>query len=114
MKWAGLFFLGFLIIFIGMVFIVIGGFQAAGQADVGMVVFIGPFPLVFSSGERPGLMALISLIIAALMILIFFLMLKGSRYQEGEHQGGVPVYGDLLRLPLYLSPRNGFPYQGAA
>lgn len=85
MRWIGLFFLGFLIIFLGMALIVIGGLQAANQADVGMVVFIGPFPLIFSSGERPGTMALLSLFIAALMILIVFLMLKGSRYQEGEH-----------------------------
>lgn len=104
MKWAGLFFLGFLIIFLGMALVFIGGLEATSQANVGMVVFIGPFPLVFSSGERPGLIALLTLIIAALMILLFFLMLKGSRYEEGEHQRSIPMYSDLLCLPLYLPP----------
>lgn len=83
MRWAGLFLLGFIITFIGIMLVAIGGIQAASQANVGMVVFIGPFPLVFSTGERAEIMALLSLLIAALMIFLTFLLLKGGRYQEG-------------------------------
>ncbi len=105
MKWINLFFLGFFLTFLGMMLIVFGGLQAAtDHVDMGMVVFIGPFPLVFSSGERPGMMAFLSLVIAALMILVVFLMLKGGRYKEREYEGGVPVYGDLLSFLLHLSP----------
>jgi uncharacterized membrane protein len=64
---------GFLLILLGMGLIIIGGLSQVGRSSVGMVFFIGPIPIVFSSGPDSFPVLLISLILAAFMILMTWL-----------------------------------------
>lgn len=54
---------------------------AAGQGQVssGGVVFIGPVPIVFGTGQSGGELALISVVIAAVMIGLTLLWVRTAR-----------------------------------
>jgi uncharacterized membrane protein len=51
----------------------------SGQASVGGVIFLGPFPIVFGSGENGNLLALISLVIGAVMVALTLLWIRNAR-----------------------------------
>ena len=64
--------LGSLIFLAGFGLIVIG---AIGQGNVstGGVVFIGPFPIVFGSGPGGSVLALMSVLLGAVMVVLLLL-----------------------------------------
>jgi uncharacterized protein (TIGR00304 family) len=68
---------GFAIIVAGMILLVV---SAAGQGSVsaGGVVFIGPFPIVFGSGQNGGELALISVVIGAIMVVFTLLWFRSA------------------------------------
>jgi uncharacterized membrane protein len=76
---------GFALIFIGISAVIVGSVETAlsATADVstGIVVFIGPIPIVFGSGREGGTLALIALVGGIGMILLFYLhpFLAGRR-----------------------------------
>jgi uncharacterized membrane protein len=74
MNLSRLYAAGFLLIVIGIGIVVLGTLSSTStSASLGGVVFIGPFPIVFGSGPGSGLLALTALIIAAVMVVTFYL-----------------------------------------
>ncbi len=66
--------IGFAIVIAGFALIVISSLVGGGSANVGGVIFIGPFPIVFGAGPDAVWLILISLVISVVMIVIFVLM----------------------------------------
>jgi len=66
------FFAGFAIIIVGVILVVLSSVLGGGSGSVGGVIFIGPFPLVFGAGPDAIWLVLISLTIAVLMLILFF------------------------------------------
>jgi len=60
------------LILVGIIFILVGSL-GSGNATVGGVVFIGPFPIVFGSGPDSGLVTLIAVVIGAVMVVTLYL-----------------------------------------
>ncbi len=66
--------IGFAILIAGFALIIISSLAGGGSANVGGVIFIGPFPIVFGAGPDAIWLVLISLVISVVMIVIFVLM----------------------------------------
>jgi uncharacterized membrane protein len=67
-----LFLIGLLLIVTGFV-IVILGISDSANSSAGLVIFIGPIPLIFGSGPNGSVLAIIALLAAIGMIIIFYL-----------------------------------------
>jgi uncharacterized membrane protein len=65
-------FVGFAVIVVGVVLVVLAPLLGGSSASVGGVVFIGPFPIVFGAGPSAAWLMVISLVIAVLMLVLFF------------------------------------------
>jgi uncharacterized membrane protein len=59
--------------------VALGGISGAGSASTGVVIFIGPFPIVFGSGPNSGVLIAIGLFIALVMVLLTLLSFLGWR-----------------------------------
>lgn len=73
-----LFLLGLILLIVGFL-IILAGSMGSGSSSFGGVIFIGPIPIVFGSGPGGGLIALISLVSAAVMILLLYLQARARR-----------------------------------
>ena len=71
--------LGFLVILAGFAIIALGSQPGPGTASTGVVIFIGPFPIVFGSGPSSGVLIAIGLFIALIMVLVTLLSFLGWR-----------------------------------
>jgi uncharacterized membrane protein len=60
--------LGVTLIFVGIIVLAVASFVFGGQISSSVVIFIGPFPIVFGSGPGAIWLILIALIIAAYMM----------------------------------------------
>jgi uncharacterized membrane protein len=70
-----LFMAGFVLVFIGVLILIVAStFSGNGSASVGIVIFIGPFPIVLGAGPNAEWLILIGAIVAALSVAIFALM----------------------------------------
>ncbi len=85
MRAAALFALGFALIIIGTAVVVVGSLGSP-NASTGIVVFIGPIPVVFGSGRNGGVLVLIGLVAAVGMILLFYLPLFMRRTLREESE----------------------------
>ena len=74
-----LFVLGLIIFLAGLALLLVGG-PGQGNASVGGVVFIGPFPIAFGSGPGGWVLALGSVLVGAVMLVL--LLLWGLRLRE--------------------------------
>ncbi len=83
MRAASLFVLGFALIIVGTAVVVVGS-RGSPNASTGIVVFIGPIPIVFGSGHNGGLLVLIGLVAAVGMILLFYLPVLMRRRLGGD------------------------------
>jgi uncharacterized membrane protein len=72
----GLLILGIVLVFVGIVVLFVVSLVFSSSSSVGVVVFIGPFPIVFGSGPNAGLLIIIGIILAALSVVLFLLMNK--------------------------------------
>ena len=70
---------GFLLVFVGIIVLVIASVINGGSASVGGVVFIGPIPIVFGVGPDANWLILISIIVAVVSLLLFFLYRRSGR-----------------------------------
>ena len=70
----GLLILGVALIFIGVAVLVVASTVLGGSGSVGVVIFIGPFPIVFGKGPDAIWLILIGIIIAVLSIVLFLIM----------------------------------------
>ena len=71
MRATTLFALGFALILFGTALVVIGSLGSS-NVSTGVVIFIGPIPIVFGSGTNGGVLVLIALVAALVMILLFY------------------------------------------
>ena len=71
--------LGFALIFVGVVILIVASFVLGGQTNGAVIIFIGPFPIVFGSGPSAAWLILIGVIIAAISIAMFIIMNRKLR-----------------------------------
>ncbi|MCW4017566.1 MAG: DUF131 domain-containing protein [Candidatus Bathyarchaeota archaeon] len=67
---------GFALVFVGVIVIAVASALGGGNGSTstGVVIFIGPFPIVFGSGPDAGGLITIGLIIAIISIVSFVVM----------------------------------------
>lgn len=87
MHASRLFPVAFLLIFLGSVILVLGSASNSSSSSVGGVVFIGPIPIVFGTGPGTGTLLVVSVVIAVLMVAMFFAsFLRARRQVVGANQ----------------------------
>jgi uncharacterized membrane protein len=76
--------LGFVLVFIGIIVILIAAVLYGGSsANVGAVIFIGPFPIVIGAGPDVTWIVLFSIILAVLSVVVFLVMNRRMRRSGG-------------------------------
>ncbi len=70
--------LGFCLIFIGIILLVISLAQN-GSGSIGGVIFIGPIPIVLGAGPDANWLIIISIVIAVVSLVGFFIFTRRSR-----------------------------------
>jgi uncharacterized membrane protein len=75
--------LGLGLIFFGIAVLVVASIVGGGSGSVGGVVFIGPIPIVFGAGQDATTLIVISVIVAVLSMVTFFVMSRRIRRNEG-------------------------------
>jgi len=69
--------LGFVLIFVGVIVIVVATLLSGnGLSSFGGVIFIGPFPIVFGVGPDAAWLIAISLVLAVLSLVVFWVMTR--------------------------------------
>ena len=67
---------GFALVVVGIVVLVVVSLAFGGSTSTGVVIFIGPFPIVFGSGPNAASLILIGVILTILSVAIFLVMNK--------------------------------------
>ena len=70
----GFLILGIALVFVGIVVLVVVSLFLGSSGSVGVVIFIGPFPIVFGSGPNADWLILVGIILAVLSIMLFWVM----------------------------------------
>lgn len=74
-RLLGFLILGIALVFIGIVVLVVASVVLANSSSsVGIVIFIGPIPIVIGSGPNADWLILIGIILAVLSIVLFLVM----------------------------------------
>lgn len=61
-------------VFVGVIVLVVIASIFSGSSSAGVVVFIGPFPIVFGSGPKATWLILIGIILSVISLVLFFVM----------------------------------------
>jgi uncharacterized membrane protein len=69
---------GIAIIIVGVILLVVASVLVGGSGRVGGVIFIGPFPIVFGAGPDATWLIVVGLVIAFVMLVLFFVYRKRS------------------------------------
>jgi len=79
-RWVfTLFLAGFVLVLVGVAVVSAASLLNGGSASGGVVIFIGPFPLVFGAGPGATWLVLIGIILTALSIILFVVMRRKMR-----------------------------------
>ena len=70
----GFLILGIALVFVGIAVLAVSSLVLGGSGSVGVVIFIGPFPIVFGAGPNADWLILIGIILAVLSIVLFLVM----------------------------------------
>jgi uncharacterized membrane protein len=73
-RLLGFLILGIALVFVGIVILVVASLAFGSSGSVGVVIFIGPIPIVFGSGPNASWLILIGIILAVLSIVLFLVM----------------------------------------
>jgi uncharacterized membrane protein len=73
-----LLFVGLGILVAGIVIVFVAAALGSGSASAGGVIFIGPFPIAFGVGPDAAWLIIVSLVIAVLMIVLFYVLRRKS------------------------------------
>jgi uncharacterized membrane protein len=65
---------GFILIFLGVLFIAAAAMLGGGSANSGVIVFIGPFPIVFGVGPDAAVLILLAVVIAIAGLVAFVVL----------------------------------------
>jgi uncharacterized membrane protein len=73
--------LGIGLVFVGVAVLAVAAIMAggSGSGSVGGVIFIGPIPIVFGAGPDSGWLITISIIIAVIMVGLFWILNRRPR-----------------------------------
>jgi len=75
---------GFVLVFVGIAVIVIASVvYGGGSVSGGVVIFIGPFPIVIGAGPDALVIILVSVILAVLSVVAFLVMNRRMRRLAG-------------------------------
>ncbi|MEB3760169.1 MAG: DUF131 domain-containing protein [Desulfurococcales archaeon] len=71
--------IGILLVVIGIVLIFLGSLISAlqggeGKAEVGGVVVIGPFPIIFGSSGRAAIIAAVLAVVIIVLMIVFYVL----------------------------------------
>ena len=66
--------LGIVVVLVGIVVLAVASSVSGGSSSTGIVIFIGPFPIVFGSGPNSTWLIIIGLILAVLTVAFFIVM----------------------------------------
>jgi uncharacterized membrane protein len=78
-KWSlRLFITGFIVIFVGVSVLVSASMLQGSSTSAGVVIFVGPIPIALGVGLDAPLLILISVILTALSIILFFILRRKS------------------------------------
>ena len=69
---------GVALVLVGIVVLAAASFATGSSTSTGVVVFIGPFPIVFGSGPNATWLIIIGIILAVLSV-VFFLVMNRRR-----------------------------------
>ena len=69
---------GLALVLVGIVVLAVASFTAGASTSTGVVVFIGPIPIVFGSGPNAAWLIIIGIILAVLSV-VFFLVMNRRR-----------------------------------
>jgi uncharacterized membrane protein len=76
--------LGFVLVFIGIIVILAATSLYAGDpANVGAVIFVGPFPIVTGAGSDATWIVLFSIVLAVLSVVVFLVINRRMRRSGG-------------------------------
>jgi uncharacterized membrane protein len=73
-RFLVLFFIGFFIILVGIIFLAVAALSSEGSMSFGGFVLIGPFPIVFGAGPEAPWLVLFAIILGVLSVVIFLIM----------------------------------------
>ena len=76
-----IFLAGFLLIFLGMIILMIAGLMGGLSQSFGLIVFIGPIPIILGAGKY-SLLAIILAVLLTVMGIILFVIFRKWRFQE--------------------------------
>ena len=65
---------GVALVLVGIVVLAVFSLSFGGSTSTGVVIFIGPFPIVFGSGPNATWLILIGIILAILSVVLFLVM----------------------------------------
>lgn len=73
-KFLILFIVGFFIIFVGIIILMVAAVLSGDSVNFGVLIFIGPFPIVVGAGPEATWMVLFAIILAVLGIIMFLIL----------------------------------------
>lgn len=78
-KLLAILILGVALVIVGIVVLAVVSVLSSTSTSVGVVILIGPFPIVFGSGPNEILLIIIGLILAVLSVVVFLVMNRRVR-----------------------------------
>jgi uncharacterized membrane protein len=88
MNSARLIWIGFTIIFVGILVVALGTFLgSSGSSSIGGFILIGPIPIVFGGGPDSGTLAIVAIAISAVMVVVYlasFFYWSAGRHWEAD------------------------------
>ncbi len=74
-RFMGILFLGLILVFIGITVIVLAAsFSSGGSVSSGVVILIGPIPIVFGSGPESLVLILVGVVVTILSVVLFIVL----------------------------------------
>jgi len=71
---------GVILVFVGVAVVLIAAvLYSGGSASAGVIIFIGPFPIVIGAGPDATWIVLVSVILAVLSVVVFLVMNRRMR-----------------------------------
>lgn len=71
-----LFITGFFIVFAGIIILMVAAVLSGDSVSFGVLIFIGPFPIVVGAGPEATWMVLFAIILAVLGVIVFLMLRK--------------------------------------
>lgn len=77
-------FLGFLLIFLGIIFMLFSIFLSEGTVSFGGIILIGPIPIVVGAGPHAFLAVIVAFVLTIISILLFMWLRRWETSETGN------------------------------